>query len=243
MKKTLVVIPARMASTRLPGKPLQPVCGKPLIQWVYEGVSQATLIEDIIVATDHERIVKAVRAFGGKAVMTGAHHQTGTDRICEVAREYGEDYDIIVNVQGDEPLIRGESVDQVIWQVAAGKAPVATPVTPLEEEDAANPNTVKVVRDTEGYALYFSRSPIPFVRGEKTALYKHVGLYVFDKEFLLEFSSWEQTPLEKSEMLEQLRILEKGYRIKTVEWEERLHGVDTPEDVKVVEGILKGARQ
>ncbi|MBN2727499.1 3-deoxy-manno-octulosonate cytidylyltransferase [Candidatus Mcinerneyibacteriota bacterium] len=243
MKKTLVVIPARMASTRLPGKPLHPVCGKPLIRWVYEGVAQASLIEEIIVATDDERIVETVSSFGGKAVLTGTHHQTGTDRICEVVRKFGKDYDIIVNVQGDEPLIRGESVDQVIWPVAGGKAPVATPVIPLEEGEADDPNSVKVVMDAEGYALYFSRSPIPYVRGEKPNFFKHVGLYVFEKEFLLEFSSWKQTPLEKSEMLEQLRILEMGYKIKTVEWDERLHGVDTPEDVKVVEGILKGARQ
>ncbi|HHH84419.1 MAG TPA: 3-deoxy-manno-octulosonate cytidylyltransferase [Firmicutes bacterium] len=243
MKKILVVIPARMASTRLPGKPLYPICGKPLIQWVYEGVSRASLIEDIIVATDDERIVEAVSSFGGKAVLTGAHHQTGTDRICEVVREYGKGYDIVVNVQGDEPLIRGESIDKVIRPVAAGKAPVATPVIRFERGEDNNPNTVKVVMDAEGYALYFSRFPVPYVRGEKPPFYKHVGLYVFEKDFLLEFSSWEQTPLEKSEMLEQLRILEKGYKIKTVEWKERLHGVDTPEDVKIVEGILKGARQ
>jgi 3-deoxy-manno-octulosonate cytidylyltransferase (CMP-KDO synthetase) len=241
MKKVLAVIPARMASTRLPGKPLHPILGKPMIWWVYEGVKQAAMVDDIIVATDDERIAEVVSSFGGKAMLTSVQHKTGTDRICEVVEKYGKAFDIIVNVQGDEPLIKGASVDDVIWPVADEKALVATPVVYASDEDMGNPNAVKVVIDEQGFALYFSRSPVPYVRGESSAFYKHVGIYVFQKDFLMDFASWRQTPLEKSEMLEQLRILEKGYRIKTVQWEDRLHGVDTPEDVAVVEEILKGA--
>ena len=239
--KVLVVIPSRMGSTRLPGKPLRTILGKTMIRRVYEGVRSGR-VDDVVVATDSEEIVREVRSFGGKAVMTSAYHKTGTDRVCEAVELFGGDYDIIVNVQGDEPLIRGEDIDLLVDLFRDDPAAmVATPVTPADAEEVLDPNKVKVVTAMNGDAIYFSRSPVPYARGEKCVYLKHVGVYAFRREFLLDFKDWPQTPLEKSEMLEQLRVLENGYKIKTVIWDTFLQGVDTEEDIVSVEDFLKGA--
>lgn len=239
--RVLAVIPSRMASTRLPEKPLHHINGKPMVQWVYEGTKRSLYINKIVVATDDQRIIDCVQGFGGEALMTSNAHKTGTDRICEVVEKMGHDYDIIVNVQGDEPLIQGSDLDRVIAPLIENSSLVmATPITKANDTDAHNPNVVKVVVDKSGRALYFSRSAIPFVRGEKPDYFKHIGIYVFRKDFLMQFRTWAQTPSEKSEMLEQLRVLENGYSIQTVVWDSVLHAVDTPDDVLEVERIMKG---
>jgi len=239
--KVLAVIPSRMASTRLPEKPLHMINGKPMIQWVYEGTTKSSLLSRTIVATDDQRIIDCVQGFGGEAMLTSLSHKTGTDRICEVVEKIGDGYDMIVNVQGDEPLIRGSDLDRVIRPMLDDPELVmATPIAKAVEDDSTNPNTVKVVVAQNGKAMYFSRAAIPFIRGEAPVVYKHIGIYVFRKEFLLHYRTWAQTPCEKSEMLEQLRVLENGYAIQTVVWETLLHAVDTPDDVREVERIMKG---
>ncbi len=242
--KIMAVIPSRLASTRLPEKPLHMINGKPMVQWVYEGTKSSTLINTVIVATDDQKIAHCVVGFGGEAMMTSLDHKTGTDRICEVVEKIGNDYDIIVNVQGDEPLINGIDLDSVIQPLIDDPdLMMATPIAAASDADLSNPNVVKVVTAKNGNALYFSRSAIPFVRGEKPSIYKHIGIYVYRKEFLLRYRTWQQTPCEKSEMLEQLRALENGYTIRTVVWKSILHAVDTAEDVAAVERIMKGERQ
>ena len=236
--KTVCVIPARYASTRLPGKPLALLAGKPMIQHVYEQAVQARGIQEVLVATDDERILKAVQA-----VLTSSTHPTGTDRLAEVARKR-TDADIIINVQGDEPLVE----PQVIETLAAAFAKrsdlqMATLCTSLLPEEAAQDSVVKVVMDQNGYALYFSRSLIPFPR--KSGLiqaYKHLGLYGYRRDFLLEYAAMEPTPLEQTESLEQLRALEYGHKILVLPTEHASVGVDTPEDLKRVEQILMNRR-
>ena len=255
-KKTKIsaVIPARYGSTRFEGKPLADILGKPMIQYVYEGVRQSKLIDEVIVATDDQRILEAVKSFGGKAVITSPTHFTGTDRVAEVARKLKSE--IIVNVQGDEPLIRGTIIDHAIRPLLADETvPMSTLITRIEEvKDWLNPHIVKVVVNQQGFALYFSRSPIPFPRdlqidrlasnpfGTKRPLpkrvFKHIGVYAYRRKFLLRFSKMKPTPLEKLEKLEQLRALENGYRIKmsTVNYEPLC--VDTPEDLQKVAVFL-----
>jgi len=245
--KATIVIPARYASTRFPGKPLAPLRGKPMIQWVYERRLLARLASRVLVATDDERIADAVRAFGGEFVLTRADHPTGTDRLAEVAS--GLTCDLIVNVQGDEPLIEPEMIDQAIspmlddpgLQMGTLCAPLGGP------EDFLDPNVVKVVRDRNGMALYFSRAPIPWPRDHaqdlegawnKCLAFKHIGLYVYRREFLLRFPGMPQTPLERLESLEQLRVLEHGIGIRVAETAHAATGVDTPEDLRRVEQIL-----
>ncbi|MFQ5900720.1 MAG: 3-deoxy-manno-octulosonate cytidylyltransferase [Thermodesulfobacteriota bacterium] len=236
----VAIIPARYSSTRFKGKPLVPINGMPMIQHVYERVRRCPLIEKAIVATDDERIIEAVRGFGGEAVLTSLLHKTGTDRLAEAADDL--DVDIIVNVQGDEPLIEPEMLSQAIAPLLdAPDIPMSTlKVEMHDREDIRNPNIVKVVTDTDGYALYFSRLPIPFLRDSdrETAYFKHIGLYVYRKEFLLKFAGLQPTPLEGAEGLEQLRALEHGFRIKVVLTEYDTIGVDTPSDLKVVEERL-----
>lgn len=237
----LAVIPARLASTRLPEKPLVKLNNKEMIQWVYEGTKNSKYINKAVVATDSKKIVKCVERFAGNALMTSKKHKTGTDRVCEVVEKIGQSYDIIVNVQGDEPLIKGEDLDSLIKPMIENKnIKLSTPIKKMKKENVKDKNIVKVVVDNNNFALYFSRSPIPFIRGKHINYYKHIGIYSFRREFLLKYKSWKQTPLEKAEKLEQLRILEKGYKIKTVKWNSELHGVDTKEDVKKVESLLKG---
>jgi 3-deoxy-manno-octulosonate cytidylyltransferase (CMP-KDO synthetase) len=231
MNKVLGVIPARWSSSRLPGKPLADLCGKPMIQWVWERAGRSRSLSKLLVATDDPRIFDAVKGFGGDAVLT-PEAPSGTDRASWVAQKH--DADIVVNIQGDEPLIRPEEIDRVASLVAEGPAPVGTLIRRItSESDWNDPNVVKAVVDERGFALYFSRSPIPFSRdGEPSIRYKHIGLYGYTKSFLLDYVTWKPTPLERTEKLEQLRILEKGYRIRTAETEWEPVRVDTPADLE-----------
>ncbi len=238
--KSVVIIPARYASTRLPGKPLLEIGGRPLIEHVYERAARARGISAVVVATDDERIFQAVRRFGGQAVMTSPDHPTGTDRIAEAAEAF--DADVVVNVQGDEPLIPPEVVERVAAILGPEEpAPMASVMTRVRTPAEANsPSVVKVVVDQQGYALYFSRYPIPFVReaGVKHLPYRHLGIYAYRREFLRQYPHLPQTPLECLEMLEQLRALEHGYRIRMVETDYVPVGVDTPEDLEHVRALM-----
>ena len=240
--KVICVIPARYASTRLPGKPLKLIAGKPMIQRVYEQAKKAVLPVECIVATDDRRVCDVVEAFGGKACMTREDHPNGTSRLAEVAEQY-PDADVIVNVQGDEPMIPPEVIDRLA--AAFEKEPelkMATMKVRLEEEEYEDPAAVKVVTDKNGYALYFSRSLLPYPRnrGEVSRAYKHVGIYAYTRGFLLEYVAMAPTPLEQAESLEQLRVLENGYRIKVLESDFKGVGVDTPEDLDKVNRLLGG---
>jgi 3-deoxy-D-manno-octulosonate cytidylyltransferase len=233
--KVLCIIPARYASTRLPGKPLRDIAGKPMIVRVYERAVQAKRVQDVVVATDDERICAAVAAHGGRAVMTRADHATGTDRLAEVAEKMTE-YDLIINVQGDEPLIDPAVIDALVAPFLSDAAlSMATVKTALAaEEDITNPNNVKVITDCAGNALYFSRARIPYARNPGAKVYKHIGIYAYRRDFLLAYARMEQTPLELSESLEQLRALENGHRIRVVETDAVFIGVDTEEDLAAV---------
>ena len=238
--KVLCVIPARYASTRLPGKPLKDIAGKPMVVRVYERASQAGLVNETLVATDDERIKTAVEAAGGKAMLTRADHATGTDRLAEVAEAY-PDVDLIVNVQGDEPLIDPGLIDELAG-LFEGEPELAMATVKTEIEDEAeqkNPNNVKVVCDKAGYALYFSRSLMPYPRNGGCPVYKHIGIYAYRRDFLLHYAKMEPTPLEQAESLEQLRALENGYRIKVVETKSKFVGVDTVEDLERVNEIYR----
>ena len=242
----LAVIPARYGSTRFPGKPLAQLAGKPVIQHVYERVAQAHRVEETVVATDDPRIVEAVERFGGRAVMTSPTARSGTERVAEVARAHSAQ--VVVNVQGDEPLVHPEMVDQVVDFLTRHRAvPMASLMRRVEHDEAlTNPNVVKVVVDRDGFALYFSRAPIPFVSGRPTAdeplAYQHVGMYGYQRQFVMQFPSLPPTPLEQLEQLEQLRALEHGYRIKLLETTHVTIGVDTPEDLRRVEALLAGSQ-
>jgi len=254
-KKVLAVIPARYHSSRFPGKPLADIMGKPMIQWVYERASQCEEIDELIVATDDERIYQAVSSFGGKVMMTDRNHKSGTDRVREVA-EKRDDMEIVANIQGDEPLISKEAITEAISALEEEKeAVVATLKRRIKRpEDIFNPNIVKVVTDDSGYALYFSRAPIPHPKRaplgkEREWLlahteflrnyFRHIGLYVFRREFLLIYSTLKQTPLELIEGLEQLRILEYGYRIKVALTSYPSYEVNTKEDLEQVREIIR----
>ena len=238
--KVLCVIPARYASTRLPGKPLSMIAGKPMIQHVYERACQAQLPNEVVVATDNELVEKAVLDFGGKAVMTSPDHPSGTDRLAEVALMY-PDVDVIVNVQGDEPMIPPEVIDRLA-EAFNGDADLnmATMKVVMDEDDYENPAAVKVVTDQQGYALYFSRSLMPYPRNkpEGFKVFKHVGIYAYRRNFLLKYAALAPTPLEKAESLEQLRALENGYKIKVLESDFQGIGVDTPEDLAAVNALF-----
>ncbi|TFG36034.1 MAG: 3-deoxy-manno-octulosonate cytidylyltransferase [Nitrospirales bacterium] len=238
---SIVIIPARYESSRFPGKPLYSLKGKPLIQHVFENAKRSTLAADVIVATDSETIFEKVFAFGGKAVMTDQKHPSGTDRIAEVAASMK--YDIIVNVQGDEPLIRPEMIDDVIALLSDQRASIGTLVKKIENAEEINdPNVVKAVFDREGFALYFSRAPIPsHARHSEIhtpCYYKHIGMYSYRRDTLLSLAAMQPTALEKTEKLEQLRALENGIRIKVKETFFETYGVDTPEDLERVEKWL-----
>jgi len=233
--KALCIIPARYASTRLPGKPLRDIAGKPMIVRVYERAVQAKRVQDVVVATDDERIRTAVEEHGGRAVMTRTDHATGTDRLAEVAEKM-TDYDLIINVQGDEPLIDPTVIDALVEPFLADvRLSMATAKTLLtDEEEIANPNNVKVITDLTGNALYFSRARIPYARNEGANVYKHIGIYAYRRDFLLSYARMAQTPLERSESLEQLRALENGHRIHVIETDAVFIGVDTEEDLTAV---------
>ena len=244
-----MVIPARYASTRFPGKPLALLKGKPLIQHVYQNSLHSRLADQVIVATDSETIFEKVLSFGGKALMTSSEHLSGTDRIAEVASAMK--CDIIVNVQGDEPLIRPEMIDDVISVLDDQRASLGTLAIPIRgSREIFDPNVVKVVFDPEGFAWYFSRAPIPYHRDEWRDLtqgaalalggtaYKHVGIYSYRRDALLRISTLPPSRLELIEKLEQLRALENGFRIKVRETRHETIGVDTPEDLERVEQCL-----
>ena len=232
MKEATGIIPARYGSQRFPGKPLALIQGKPMIQWVYERARQASLLQNVIIATDDDRILEACTAFGAEVRKTSPAHRSGTDRIAEVANSISSP--IILNIQGDEPLLRGEMLDRLVEALQEESAPMAT--LAFKVEDLAlqkDPHIVKVVIDQNGYALYFSRSALPFNASEY--FLRHIGIYGYQKDFLIEFSQWPASRLEKEEGLEQLRALERGHRIKIVLSSHLTLSVDTPQDIIRVE--------
>lgn len=235
-----VVIPARYASTRLPGKPLRPIHGKPMIQWVYEAAKQSHALE-VIVATDDQRIFDAVEGFGGQVCFTSDQHQTGSDRILEVAgiKQWSDDA-IIVNLQGDEPLMPAVNLNQVADILAGSDCEMSTLYKAIDKEAALNPNQVKLVTDCDGHALYFSRSMIPFDRdGQSQIFLGHIGLYAYRAGFLSRFSQLPVCEIENTEKLEQLRALWNGHRIKTALVREVPGpGIDTEEDLLFVSRLL-----
>jgi len=241
MAKVAIIIPARYASTRLPGKPLIKIHDKTIIQWVYERACQSKLAQEVIVATDDERIYQSVKEFGGQVNMTASSHLSGSDRIAEIAKE-NQEMEIIVNVQGDEPLIIPESIDGAIQALISDKnADISTLIREItDNEEVLNPNVVKVVTDNCGKALYFSRAAIPYERESgQTKFYAHIGLYAYRRQSLLKMTQLEQTNLEKAECLEQLRALQSGMSIKTVVVDYKPIGIDTPEDVEEFKRYLQ----
>lgn len=243
--RVVAIIPARYASTRLPGKPLAPIAGKPMIQHVYERTARAAGVARTLVATDDERIAEAVRAFGGDLVMTGTH-ATGTDRLAEVAR--GLDAEILVNVQGDLPLIDPTALASCVAAFEAdATVEMASLMTPIRDDaEFRSPHVVKVVTGADGCALYFSRSPLPYWRGARAddapLGRRHIGLYAYRRTALLMLASSPRSPLERAEELEQLRALERGMRIRMIEVDSAPPEVDTPEDLERVRRLVEGQR-
>lgn len=241
--KIIGIIPARYGSSRLPGKPLKDICGKPMIQHVYERACECKLLDAVIVATDDQRIVDVVEAFGGKAMMTSVNHQNGSERIAEVAQAY--DCDIVVNIQGDEPLIQPEIIDEIVEALIANEdVPMSTGCYKLPDDDSLlqNENVVKVVFDRNERALYFSRSLIPYPRKKDTfAAYEHIGIYAYRKDFLMKYITLPNTPLQETESLEQLKVLENGYPIQVVptKFNYNALSVDTEEDLNMVIRLYK----
>lgn len=241
------IIPARYASTRFPGKPLVKLGGLTMIERVYRQAARSSLVQSVIVATDDERIAATVEAFGGTSAITRADHPSGTDRLAEVARNHPE-LDVIVNVQGDEPLIDPAAIDAAVAPLLSDPAiEMSTLAAPLlRREEAESSQVVKVVVDRQGFALYFSRAAIPFYRDnrpfESTRYLGHVGLYVYRRECLLKLASLTPTPLEAAESLEQLRALENGIRIRVIETSYRSLAIDVPEDVEAVQAALAAQR-
>jgi 3-deoxy-manno-octulosonate cytidylyltransferase (CMP-KDO synthetase) len=231
----VAIIPARFGSTRFPGKIIARANGKPLVQHVVERARLSRSVREVIVATDDERVAKALKPFGTRCVMTRADHASGTDRVAEVARELSDQ--IIVNVQGDEPEIDPNTINQLVRRLESTGDDMATAATPFPANvDPSDPNLVKVVLDLDDRALYFSRSKIPFLRdstpGNSAAYYLHQGIYAYRREFLLEFASWHPTALETAEKLEQLRVLEHGKSIHVIRTRRAVHGIDTEEQYK-----------
>ncbi|MBI4871617.1 MAG: 3-deoxy-manno-octulosonate cytidylyltransferase [Candidatus Riflebacteria bacterium] len=243
--EVLAVIPARYRSTRLPGKPLANLGGHPMVEWVYRAARAAHRVHRVVVATDDERILQTVRDFGGEAVMTRPDHPTGTDRMAEVAGLF-PDCRVFLNVQGDEPLLRPEPLNALVdGFLGCPGTETATLVRPAHTlDEVLSPHTAKVVRTWDGHALYFSRAPIPFEREPSGQLqaWLHIGVYIYEREFLEVYSGLPQRPLELAEKLEQLRVLESGYRMLTVETQEKFHGVDTPEDLERVRALVASRR-
>ena len=243
MSKTAIIIPARYGSSRLEGKPLIKVEGKPVIQWVYEKAQMSKMADMIIVATDDERIFNAVKAFGGNVEMTSINHKCGSDRIKEVVMRH-DDISYIVNLQGDEPLIKPESIDEVAQNVKFDdKADISTLIRKITPEEAENPNLVKCVIDNFGYAMYFSRSKIPFERNiDKSDFYGHLGIYGYKREALIKMTELSQSSYEMSESLEQLRALQNGMKIKTSIVDFVPVGIDTAEDLEKFKAIISGSQ-
>ena len=250
----VAIIPARYGSTRLPGKPLARIGGKPMIQLVYENAAKARALDRVLVATDDPRIEEAVKAFGGEVVMTAKEHASGTDRLAEVARKIKAEW--VVNVQGDLPFIRSETITRAVQPLRRHRSIcMGTVCTPIHDEaEWRDPNIVKVILDQRGFALYFSRSPIPYARNPNADLggtplpsqsqnrlwgFRHLGLYVYRRDFLLKFARLRPTALEQIESLEQLRALAYGYRIFVASVDDRSVEVDTPEDLARAEEFLR----
>ena len=247
--KVLAVIPSRYASTRFPGKPLAMLAGKPVVQWVWERVSAFAGPEATVVATDDCRIMEAVQAFGGRALMTGTHHRSGTDRCGEVlatVEAQGGHYDVVLNVQGDEPFVQGRQLAALVDCFADADTQIATLKTEIcSHDELMSPNNVKVICNAKGRAVYFSRQPLPYLRGvapehwlEHQRYYKHVGVYAFRSEVLHEVTRLAPSALECSESLEQLRWLENGYAIRVGETDAANIGIDTPADLAAAEKYI-----
>jgi len=245
MMKFIAIIPARYASTRFPGKPLAILGGKPVIQRVYE--QAISVLPEVYVATDDERIFQAVEAFGGQVIMTRTDHKSGTDRIEEAASKTNTDADVIINIQGDEPFVQASQIKTLMQLFENTETQIGTLGKHFETIEAANnPNSPKIVTDQRGFALYFSRSVIPYLRGQEQATWlshfpylKHLGIYAYRREVLREVTQLPQSPLEKAESLEQLRWLENGYRIRVGITNVETVGIDTPEDLQRAEEFLK----
>ena len=241
--KAIGIIPARWASTRFPGKILAPIAGKPMLERVWERVKAARALSEVIIACDEAHVLERALAFGAKAVLTRPDHPSGSDRVAEAAAM--TDADIIVNIQSDEPLIQPGLVDALVGSLTEADAScvMATPIRRITGiEEFLNPNVVKVVKDKNSCAMYFSRAPIPFNRDgvpDTENYFKHLGIYAYRRAFLFEFCRWPKSFLEQQECLEQLRVLEQGFRIKTVETDMEAIGVDVPEDVIKVETYMK----
>ena len=242
--KIACIIPSRYASTRLPGKPLRMIAGETLVHRVYERAALAKLPDIVIVATDNEKIESEVKSFGGRVMMTSPDHPTGTDRLAEVAASL-PDYDIVVNVQGDEPFINPDVIDSLAKMLAErDDLDMTTAAAPLKEDEYDDPSAVKVVVNQKGEALYFSRSLIPYPRNEfSVPPVKHVGIYAYRRDFLLAYAGMKQTPLEKTESLEQLRALEMGYKIGVIRIDSEDIGIDTEEDLKKANRLFERSHQ
>ena len=244
MMKYVAIIPARYASTRFPGKPLAMLGGKTVIQRVYEQVR--TVLDEVYVATDDERIFQAVLAFGGQVVMTRSDHKSGTDRIQEAAMKTGTDADVIINVQGDEPFIQPSQIRTLMQLFDDAETQIGTLGKPFETLEAVqNPNSPKIVTDVRGFALYFSRSVIPYIRGVESEdwlphypFLKHLGIYAYRRQVLAQITQLPQSSLERAESLEQLRWLQNGYRIRVGLTDAETVGIDTPEDLQRAEEFL-----
>ncbi len=243
--KVIGVIPARYGSTRFPAKVLANLLGKPMIQHVWEGAKKSKLLNDLIIACDDERVRDKAKSFGAKAVLTSPEHKSGSDRIIEAVSSLN--FDIVINIQGDEPLVHPSMIDGLAKAMLDDKACVmATVIKPLDDlKEIEDPNVVKAIVDHKGYAIYFSRSVIPYNRDKadvkSIGYYKHLGLYAYRKEFLMNFKNLPASRLEKTEQLEQLRVIQAGYKIKTVETPYNTMAVDTADDLKRVEEYLKKA--
>lgn len=248
--KVVVVIPARLGSSRLPRKVILDICGKPMVQHVYELAKQANNIDEVYIATDSMEVEKICKNFTSNVIMTSKNHESGTDRIAEAIEKISCDY--IINVQGDEPLMDFRLIDNLAFTLKKEQISMISAMHKIEtSKELKTPNSVKVVTDKNGFALYFSRSIIPFHRDDmeeifafekiplKYKFYKHIGIYGYSKDFLLEYTNLEQTSLELSEKLEQLRVLENGHKIKMIETDYKPVGVDTEEDLNRVREILK----
>lgn len=229
--RILCVIPSRIQSTRLPRKALLPIRGKPMIQWVYENAANASFLTNVVVATDSDEIAQVIQGIGGQFMMTDPDLPTGSDR-CAVVSEQFPEMDVIINLQGDEPFVQPAMLKQLVQPYLDGELPDMTTLAyPLNREHHAEPGSVKVITDLHRNALYFSRAPIPYFRTEQTApVYQHIGLYAYRREFLLKYRNLSQTPLEKTESLEQLRALEHGYKIRVCLTERKTLEINTPEE-------------
>lgn len=234
----LCVIPARLGSTRLPRKPLLPIQGKPMVQWTYERAAQCRLLTDLVVATDSYEIADLIETIGGKVKITDEDIPNGSERTAEVAKDY-PNHDVVINLQGDEPFIKPSMLEQLVAPYLQGEQPEMTTLAyPFDEKKYLDPGAVKVIIDKKADALYFSRAPIPYYRKKaKAPVYQHIGLYAFRRDFLMRYKDLEPTPLEEVECLEQLRVLEHGYKIRVCLTESRTLEINTPEEYEAAQAF------